>query len=248
MKNNFQNVSEKVLVVSSLTKTYFVKSGVFQVGLQRKTIIRNLSFELSAGTNLGILGPSGVGKSTLAKIICRIEDFDSGEVIVDNRDIKEYSRKEFASKVQLLFQNPYSMLNPKLTIGFLLKERFKQYFYLQNKPYDENIFRDSIEELLKLSKLSTEILKMYPYQLSGGQRQRVATITVLCLYPKILILDEPLSALDISLQAQMLNFFYEIKEKFNLTYIFITHDRDLAEYFCDKILYLHEDGEYEIFE
>lgn len=243
MRNNTQN---KILEVISLTKTYPVGVNMLQIATGRKTILKDLSFELYSGVTLGILGPSGVGKSTLVKIICRIEDYDSGKILLEGKDIKEYSAEEFATRIQLLFQNPFSMLNPKLTVGFVLKERIKQYFKLNKQDYDNKKIQSVAEELLSFCKLPPQILSMYPHQLSGGQRQRVAILLVLCLYPKILILDEPLSALDVTLQAQMLNFFAEIKEKFGLTYIFITHDINLAEYFCDKILYLHEDGSYEI--
>lgn len=237
---------KKILEVNSLTKSYPIYSSFFQVVIQKKVVLKNISFDLPEGINLGIFGPSGVGKTTLVKIICGIEEFDSGQILLDGKNIKEYSPQEFATKVQLLFQNPYSTLNPKLSVRFLLKERVKQYFKLKKISYNEDKVNTEIERLLTLVKLPKTILNMYPYQLSGGQRQRVAILLVLCLYPKIVILDEPLSALDVSLQAQMLNFFAELKEQFKLTYIFITHDKDLAEYFCDKILYLYEDGSYEI--
>jgi ABC-type dipeptide/oligopeptide/nickel transport system ATPase subunit len=239
-------MNEEILKVVSVSKFYPIYSSFLKIKISDKRILNNISFSLQKNISLGILGASGVGKSTLAKIIAKVEKPDSGEIFVEGKNIKEYSRKEFATKVQLLFQNPYSMINPKLQIEFLLKERIKQYFILNNKDFDNQSIYSKIEEFLYTAKLSKNVLKMYSYQLSGGQRQRVALLLVLSLYPKIIILDEPLSALDISLQAQMLNFFIELKEKFHFSYIFITHDKNVAEYFCDKILVLHEDGGYEM--
>ncbi|MEN3013981.1 MAG: dipeptide/oligopeptide/nickel ABC transporter ATP-binding protein [Endomicrobiia bacterium] len=238
MKNN-------ILEVKSLSKTYPVYSQLLHVEILRKKILSNVSFYLEYNKTLGILGPSGVGKTTLVKIISKIEPPDEGEIFIEGRNINEYSFKEFALKVQLLFQNPYSMLNPKFTVGYLIKERIKQYFKLNNLKFKNSDIELKTKELLSITKLPFEILNMYPYQLSGGQRQRVAVLLVLCLYPKMLILDEPLSAMDVALQAQMLNFLNEIKENLKLSYIFITHDKNLAEYFCDNLLILHENGTYE---
>ncbi|MCS7227680.1 MAG: ATP-binding cassette domain-containing protein, partial [Endomicrobia bacterium] len=167
-------MKNKILKVISLTKSYPVYSDILHIEVERKTILKNLSFELEELSVLGILGPSGIGKTTLVKIISNIEDFDSGEILLDGKNLKEYSDKEFATKVQLLFQNPYSMLNPKLTVGFLLKERIKQYFKLNNIKYNTEQIYSKINELLTITKLPNEVLKMYPYELSGGQRQRVS--------------------------------------------------------------------------
>ncbi len=239
-------IDENILEVKSLSKSYSVYSNLLQLEIDKKIIFKNLSFVLKFNTSLGVLGASGVGKTTLIKIVSRIEEPDSGEIILDGKNIKEYDYKEFATKLQLLFQNSFSMLNPRYKIKFLIKERVKQYFKLNNLEYNKKIINQKIEELLEITKLPKTVLDAYPYQLSGGQKQRVAILLIISLYPKIIILDEPLSALDISLQAQMLNFFLELKEKFKLSYIFITHDRNLAEYFCDNILVLHEGGSYEI--
>ncbi|MCX7956775.1 MAG: dipeptide/oligopeptide/nickel ABC transporter ATP-binding protein [Endomicrobia bacterium] len=235
-----------ILEVKNLTKKYSIYSELLHVKIATKTVLSNVSFSLQQNKILGILGPSGVGKTTLVKIISKLEEADSGEVIIDNKNIKEYSFKDFACKLQLLFQNPYSMLNPKFNIEFLLKERIRHYFVLNNFTSNNLVVKQKIEELLEIVKLSSEVLKMYPHQLSGGQRQRVAILLVITLMPKILIFDEPLSAMDVSLQAQMLNFLFEIKEKLKLTYLFITHDKYIAEYFCDNLLILYEDGNYEI--
>jgi ABC-type glutathione transport system ATPase component len=235
-----------LLEVRNVTKSYSIYSTLFQVEITKKPVLRNISFSLEYNTSLGILGPSGCGKTTLVKIISKIEQPDSGEVLLEGESINSYSKEEFATKIQMLFQNPYAMLNPKLSIGFLLKERVKQNFVLTGQKVDNKIIYSRINELLEIARLPKNILNMYPHQLSGGQRQRVAILMVLSLYPKLVILDEPLSALDISLQAQMLNFFSELKEKFKFSYLFITHDKNLAEYFCDKILYMYEDGRYEL--
>jgi ABC-type glutathione transport system ATPase component len=235
-----------LLEVRNVTKSYSIYSTLFQVEIAKKPVLRNISFSLEYNTSLGILGPSGCGKTTLVKIISKIEQPDSGDVLLEGKSINSYSKEEFATKIQMLFQNPYAMLNPKLSIGFLLKERVKQNFVLTGQKVDNKIIYSRINELLEIARLPKNILNMYPHQLSGGQRQRVAILMVLSLYPKLVILDEPLSALDISLQAQMLNFFSELKEKFKFSYLFITHDKNLAEYFCDKILYMYEDGRYEL--
>ncbi|MFN3550216.1 MAG: ATP-binding cassette domain-containing protein [Endomicrobiia bacterium] len=239
-------ITENILEVKSLSKSYSIYSNLLQLEVDKKMVLKDLSFVLKFNTSLGVLGPSGVGKTTLIKIISKIEEPDIGEIIVDGKNIKEYTYKEFATKTQLLFQNSFSMLNPRYKIKFLIKEKIKQYFKLNNLKYDKKIIDQKIDELLEITKLPKTVLDMYPYQLSGGQKQRVAILSIISLYPKIVILDEPLSALDISLQAQMLNFFSELKEKFKLSYIFITHDKNLAEYFCDNILVLHEGGNYEI--
>jgi ABC-type glutathione transport system ATPase component len=235
-----------LLEVKNITKSYSIYSTLFQIEVAKKPVLRNISFSLDYNTSLGILGASGCGKTTLVKIISKIEQPDSGEVLLEGKSINSYSKEEFATKIQMLFQNPYAMLNPKLSIGFLLKERVKQNFVLTGKEVDNQIIYSKINELLEIARLPKNILNMYPHQLSGGQRQRVAILMVLSLYPKLVILDEPLSALDISLQAQMLNFFSELKEQFKFSYLFITHDKNLAEYFCDKILYMYEDGRYEL--
>lgn len=239
MKNN-------ILEVKNLSKSYPIYSDLLHIEISRKKVLSNLSFCLEENKTLGILGASGVGKTTLVKIISKIETPDEGEVIVDKKNIKDYSFKEFALKLQLLFQNPYSMLNPKFKVGFLIKERISQYFKLNKFKFEKKDVELKVTEMLSVTKLPKEVLNMYPYQLSGGQRQRVAILLVLCLYPKILILDEPLSAMDVSLQAQILNLLSDIKESFKLSYIFITHDKNLAEYFCDNLLILYEDGSYEI--
>ncbi|MFQ3675225.1 MAG: dipeptide/oligopeptide/nickel ABC transporter ATP-binding protein [Endomicrobiia bacterium] len=203
-----------------------------------KQVLKDVNLKIFQGTIVGLLGESGSGKTTIAKLISCVEKVSSGEIFFENENLKNISVKSLATKVQMVFQNPYAILNPKLTVGYLIKERVKQYYNLTNYKKGKNFVLNNVLEFLDIVKLPQKILNMYPSQLSGGQRQRVAILLSLILRPKLLILDEPLSALDVSLQAQMLNFLNEIKTKFNLTYIFITHDISLAEYFCDKIFKL----------
>lgn len=242
--------NKTLLKISSVYKSFPIYSSVLQRVVDTKHVLKNVHLELEENVTLGVIGESGCGKTTLGKMICRIELPDKGKIFFcepsdgshgnEFHDITTFSRQEFATKVQLVFQNPYSSLNPKLKIKTLIKERMIQYFKLNKMDINNQKIQENINEMLEIVKLPSEILNMYPYQLSGGQKQRVAILLVICLKPKILILDEPLSALDVSLQAQMLNFFNDLKQQFGFSYIFITHDLNLAEYFCDKIVKIQD--------
>jgi ABC-type dipeptide/oligopeptide/nickel transport system ATPase subunit len=234
MKNN----NNTLLDLISVSKEYPIYSSVVHKIIMYKQVLKDVNLKIFPSTTIGILGESGSGKTTIAKLITMIEKVSSGKILFEGVDITNFSLKTFATKVQMVFQNPSASLNPKLTIGYLLKERVKQYYNLINEKKEEKFFLEKMLEFLDIVKLPNKILNMYSSQLSGGQRQRVAILLSIVLHPKLLILDEPLSSLDISLQSQVLNFLSEIKTKFNLTYIFITHDISLAEYFCDKIFKL----------
>lgn len=229
MKNN-----GILLTLSSVTKSFPIYSTILRRVVAIKEVIKNVSLEVEKGITLGLVGESGSGKSTIAKLICNLEKPDNGKIFFENKDITTLSRVELARYVQMVFQNPYASLNPKLKISYLLNERTKMVF--RNKNVSGKEIQGYIEEMLDIVKLNKDILNFYPYQLSGGQKQRIAILLAIILNPKLIIFDEPLSALDVALQAQLLNFFNELKEKFKFTYIFITHDIDVAEYFCDKIV------------
>lgn len=229
-----------LLKLDCVKKYYPIYSSVLQRIINYKKVLENVSFSMLEGEVNGILGESGSGKTTIAKLITRRELCDAGKIIFPDGEIKQLSTKSMAKNVQMVFQNPYSALNPKHKIEFILKERIVQYYKLNNINFTERVIKEQISELLEMVKLPEDILSKYPLELSGGQRQRVAILAAVVLKPRLVILDEPLSSLDISLQAQILNYLSEIKKKYRLSYLFITHDRNLAEYFCDKIFVLRE--------
>lgn len=211
--------------------------------------VNDLSLDIKKGEIFSIAGESGCGKSTLAKAILRLVDVKSGEIFVVN-DINENilnldkkELKKFRQKAQIIFQNPYSSLNPKMKIYDILKEPLivnKELASLKglNKKEIDKIIIDTIKQV----GLSESVLSLYPHEFSGGQRQRIAIARALVLKPQFIVADEPVSALDVSIQAQIINLLNDLKEKFNLTFLFISHDLSVIKYLSDRvgIMYLGE--------
>lgn len=222
---------EKVIEVKNLKKYYFPKKKLFKkVGLPVKAL-DDVSFTLKKGMTVGIIGESGCGKSTLAKSIMKLHDITSGEINIDG--IK--NELDFRKKVQMVFQDPYSSLNPTKKIYESLDDPLKVH-NLGNKDERYQI----ILKALKMVNVPESYLNRYPHEFSGGQRQRICIARALCLSPEIIILDEPVSALDLSVQAQVLNYLVEIQRKENLSYIFISHDLGVVKYMCDYIYIIHK--------
>lgn len=211
--------------------------------------VNDLSLDIKKGEIFSIAGESGCGKSTLAKAILRLVDVKSGEIFVVN-DINENilnldkkELKKFRQKAQIIFQNPYSSLNPKMKIYDILKEPLIVNRELEslkglNKKEIDKIIIDTIKQV----GLSESVLSLYPHEFSGGQRQRIAIARALVLKPQFIVADEPVSALDVSIQAQIINLLNDLKEKFNLTFLFISHDLSVIKYLSDRvgIMYLGE--------
>lgn len=212
--------------------------------------VNDLSVGIKQGEIFSIAGESGCGKSTLAKAILRLVDSKSGEIILNSEnasvDILKLDKKElkkFRQKAQMIFQNPYSSLNPKMKIYDILKEpliinkELSSLKSLKKKDIDK-IIVDTIKQV----GLPESALSLYPHEFSGGQRQRIAIARALILNPTIIVADEPVSALDVSIQAQIINLLNELKEKFNLTFLFISHDLSVIKYLSDRvgIMYLGE--------
>lgn len=202
--------------------------------------VNGVNLTINKGEILAIAGESGCGKSTLAKALLKLEPAKSGEILFENQNIISLNKenlKEFRKQVQMIFQNPYASLNPKMKIIDILKEPLE----INTKLTKQEIL-ETVKEKIKLVGLEESCLDLYPHEFSGGQRQRIAIARALVLNPKFILADEPVSALDVSIQAQVINLIKELKEKYNLTFLLITHDMSVIEYLADRvaIMYLGE--------
>lgn len=198
-----------------------------------RVVLNNITFDIFKGETLGIVGPSGCGKSTFGKILLLLLSPESGEIIYEEENIFNYNKSyisNYRKDVQMVLQDPYLSLNPKKTIGWHLEEPLSVLGYPQEKRMEK------ILSMIELVGLSKDYLDKYPKQLSGGQKQRVLILASLLIDPKIIVLDESVSALDISVQAQILNLLVDLQKKLNLTYIFITHDLNVVKYMCDRVI------------
>lgn len=195
--------------------------------------VDNVSLSIEEGEIYALAGESGCGKSTMAKAITKLVPVKSGDIFYNGRSILSQTKeekKEYPKQVQMVFQNPYSSLNPKMKIGDILKEPLDI-----NTTYSAKAKRSLVNEVLKDVGLNENVLDLYPHEFSGGQRQRIAIARALILNPSFLIADEPVSALDASIQAQIINLFKDLKKQRNLTILFISHDLNVIRYLADRI-------------
>lgn len=229
-----------LLEIKNLNVTYQTKKGLIGK-IQTVHAVNNVSLDIQKGEILAIAGESGCGKSTLAKAIMKLVHSDSGEILLNGENVLNLKHnkdlKKFYQKVQMIFQNPYSSLNPKMKIGEILKEPL-----IINTNLKKEEITKIVEEKIKKVGLDKSALNLYPHEFSGGQRQRIAIARSLILNPEFIIADEPVSALDVSIQAQIINLLKQLKEDFNLTFLFISHDLSVIKYLSDRIaiMYLGE--------
>ena len=230
---------EPVLTIKNL-KTYFpIKGGFFGGITGQVKAVDNVSFDVYPGETLGLVGESGCGKTTIGRTIIRLEEPTSGEMLYKGKDIAKMNAKElraFRKEVQIIFQDPYSSLNPRMTIGNAIMEPMQVHGILAN----DNERKKRVEELLSRVNLDPSHFYRYPHEFSGGQRQRIGIARALAVNPKFIICDESVSALDVSVQAQVLNLLNELKQEFGLTYIFISHDLSVVKYMSDRMVVMQE--------
>ena len=229
-------MSNKVLDASNLKKYYPVRQGLLQPKLTVKAL-DGASFELYPGKTLAVVGESGCGKSTLARLLTLIEEPSAGELLIDGVDIRNVSKsdlKAIRQKVQIIFQNPYASLNPRKKIGTILEEPL-----VINTSQSAGERRDKSIEMLEKVGLRKEHYHRYPHMFSGGQRQRIAIARSLMLNPKVVVADEPVSALDVSVQAQVLNLLKDLQQDFGLAYVFISHGLSVVEHIADEVMVMY---------
>jgi len=226
---------ETLVEVQGLTKHFPVKQGVFARGKQVVHAVEDVSLTVRRGETLGIVGESGCGKSTTARLIVRLLEPTGGKVVFDGRDITHTSQRALRpvrQEMQMIFQDPYSSLNPRKSIGQIIAEPFKIH-------HTEKDARTRVRELLERVGLSPEHYNRYPHEFSGGQRQRIGVARALALQPKLIVCDEPVSALDVSVQAQILNLLKGLQREFHLTFVFISHDLSVIRQVSDRIAVMY---------
>jgi oligopeptide/dipeptide ABC transporter ATP-binding protein len=230
-------MAQPILVAEHVAKHYPLKGAGFSRRRGRVLAVADVSLSVAAGEVFGLVGESGCGKSTLGRALLRLEDPTAGRVLFNGENIAAFDPprlKQFRREAQIIYQDPYSSLNPRRQIGDLVAEPLD--IHRVGTPAER---RERVAWLLKVVGLLPEHARRYPHEFSGGQRQRIVIARALALNPLLLLADEPVSALDVSIQAQVINLLKELQSRFNLTYIFISHDLSLVEYISDRVAVMY---------
>ena len=237
LKNFVENKDEEILVVKNLKKYFPIKTNIFGKALVTVKAVDDVSFTLKKGKTLGVVGESGCGKTTMGRTILRLYDITAGEVIFKGQDINRLTKKELRvvrPQMQIIFQDPYSSLSPRMTVGEIIGEAVKEHHIVPDSEYKNYVLK-----IMKDCGLQPHYFDRYPHEFSGGQRQRICIARAIALQPDLIVCDEPVSALDVSIQAQIINLLKDLQEQKKLTYIFISHDLSVVEHISDDVAVMY---------
>ncbi len=233
MENNNVAQNDIILDVRHLKKYFPVAKNFFGKPTRFLKAVDDVSFTVTKGKTIGIVGESGCGKTTMGRCILRLHEITDGDVIFNGVNVKDLSHEQLRKirpQMQMIFQDPYSSLSPRLPVGEIIGEAV-----LAHKLVDQADYKDYILDIMQKCGLQTHYYERYPHEFSGGQRQRICIARALALNPKLVICDEPVSALDVSIQAQIINLLEDLQKSFGLTYVFISHDLSVVEHISDEI-------------
>ncbi|MCK4773686.1 MAG: ATP-binding cassette domain-containing protein, partial [Candidatus Krumholzibacteria bacterium] len=236
-KRSSERSTRVLLEVKDLRKHFPIRRGFFSRVVGNVLAVDGVSFELYRGETLGLVGESGCGKTTLARVILRLLEATGGEVVFDDIPIFSLDKKKLRrirKRMQIIFQDPYGSLNPRLTVGSMIGEAIRIH-----KLAEGDAVRERVVQLLERVGIPAEYMSRYPHEFSGGQRQRVGIARALAVAPDFIIADEPVSALDVSIQAQIINLLKDLQEDLGLTFLFIAHDLGVVEYISDRVAVMY---------
>ena len=230
--------SSPLLRVEKLVKHFPIPGGLFGKSVERVHAVDGVNFEIARGETLGLVGESGCGKSTTGRCVLRLIEPTSGKVEFEGRDMGHLDRAELRAMcrdMQIIFQDPYASLNPRMTVGAIIGEALQ----IHKLAKGAKEFEDKVVSLLETVGLHPDHMRRFPHEFSGGQRQRIGIARALAVSPKLIVCDEPVSALDVSIQAQVINLLEDLQEQFGLTYLFIAHDLSVVEHISDRVAVMY---------